>query len=254
MAENNKELVEHNGNQLPSAVLDSKQYGIDMGEEDLVMPRLVLVQPTSKIEGAGKFYYTLTQELLDEVECVVFSNVRGRVMFDPDLSKQMSICGSNDRSIPSPRFEEPKAKACIECDYHRREYFEEVVIGGKKVKQMCQETQTIKAMFVDSLMPFLFVGRKTSLMPINTFLSEMQFECAKNKRGLHCFPIKITSKMISKVNQKYYIPVITKLGMIEKAEFNNMMQKYSNYDVDKTYAAEENTGNKPVVDEEGTPF
>jgi len=250
--ENGKEVAQYNSN-VPVGI-DSKKYGIDLGEEDQVMPRLVLVQPTSKMEGAGKFHYTLTGELFDEVECVIFNNVRGRVMFDPDLSKMMSICGSNDRLIPSDRFEDPKAPRCIECNYHRRGYFEEVIVGKEKVKQICQETQTLRAIFVDTLMPFLFVGRRSSLLPINTWLSEMQFECAKNQRGLHCFPIKLTSMVPTKASNKYYVPVITKQGMIEKEEFNTMMQKYANYDVDKTYKAEETTGSPERMDEEGIPF
>lgn len=252
--DDDREVATTNGNQLPSTLPDLKKYGIDMGEEDIVMPRLVLLQPTSDVTGEGKFYYTLSKELFDTVECVVFSNQRGRVMFDPDLKARQSICGSNDRVAPSTRFEEPKSETCIECKYHKRGYFEEIQSGKDKLKLECQETNTIKAMFIDNHFPFLMVARKTSLQPFNNWLTEMTFEIAKNKRPLHCFPIRITSTIPKKATTKYYIPVIERMPMMEKAEFAAMMQKYADYNPDDTYAAEEASNKEPPVDDEGTPF
>lgn len=248
-----KELATQNA-ALPTT-LDAREYGINLGEEDLPIPRVQLVQPTSAIDGAGKFFYSLTKELFTSIECVVFSNARGRVMFDPDMSKQATICGSNDRVIPSPRFETPMAKSCVDCNYHKRDYFEKIIVSGKEVKQMCQETQALRAMFVDNLMPFLFVARRTALYPINEFLAVMQFETIKHKKPLCCFPIRITSKLVTKPNQKFYVPVIDRLGMIDRDEFRKMMDKYKDYNPDKTFEAEETTTNNPITgDGEDVPF
>lgn len=236
-----KDLVKTNGSgelTLPKSV-DAKQYGVDMQEEDLVMPRLQLVQPTSQREGAGKFYFSLTGELFEQVECVVFSNQRGRVMFDPDMTKQETLCGSGDRIVPSDRYQPPQAERCVECKFSKRGYQEEILISGRKVMKFCSETQALKCMFVDSLFPFIFVGRRTSLQPVNEFLSYMQYECVKTKSPLCCFPIRITSELVQKANQKYYIPKIEKLGHIEKSEFITMMNKYADHDVEKSFAAEE---------------
>lgn len=239
--------------QLPKAI-DSSQYGVNLGEEDQVMPRLILLQPTSKIEGAGKFYLSLTGELFETVECVVFSNARGRVMFDPDMTAERSICGSDDRIVPSLRYEKPQADRCANCSYSNRNYKTQVMVGGRQVDQYCSETQTLRCMFVDSLYPFLFVGRRTSLMPVNEFLSIQQFECAKHQKPLCCFPIRLHSALVSKNMRKYYIPRIERLGMIEREEFIAMMNKYANYDVNKTYEAEEKVGAEIEGVPEETPF
>ena len=247
-----KELTTRNGEiNLPKAI-DSSQFGVNMGEEDLVMPRLVLLQPTSKIEGAGKFYFSLTGEKFDTVDCVVFSNARGRVMFDPDMTKEQSICGSDDRITPSARFEKPMADKCMSCSYSNRNYKTKEIVGGRELDKYCQETQTLKCMFIDNLFPFLFVGRRTSLMPVNEWLSLMQFETAKNQKPLCCFPIRLHSNLINKNMRKYYVPSIERLGMIERDEFLAMMNKYANYDVSKTYEAEEKAGAE--VEGDTTPF
>jgi len=249
--EESKELtVNGKGNDLslPSGI-DATKYGVDMGEEDIIVPRLSLLQPTSKIEGAGKFYFTLTKELFDTIDMVVFSNQRGRVMFDPDMSKQETICGSSNRSEPSPRFDPPQAPTCVECKFSKRGYSEEVLVSGRTVNKYCSETNALRCMFVDTLFPFIFVGRRTSLQPINEFLSYMQYECVKNKRPLCCFPVRMTSKMVTKPNQKYYVPVLERRGMIEKEEFMVMMNKYATYDVEKTFEEEAKGGN-----DEDAPF
>ena len=251
MAENGKDLeVRKPGLMQPR---DTKSYGIDLREEDLIVPRLILLQPTSQIDGAGKFYYGLNGQLYDKVTAVFFSNERGRIMFHPDISKMESLCGSNDRIVPSPRFENPMAPRCVECPYSKRQYYTEVMVGNNKKKQECSETQALKGIFVDDLMPFWFVGRKTSLFPINQFLTAASFDAMKYKKPLYCFPVEMTTKEILKPGQKYYIPVIKQLGMLEKEEFARMMDKYASANLDDTLKQEETAGTKRADDEE-VPF
>jgi hypothetical protein len=220
--ENGKDIVEQKF-QAPSTSTEAKQYGVDLAPEDQVMPRLALLQPTSDHEGAGKFYFSLTGETFDKVECVIFSNARGRVMFDPDISKRVSICGSDDRLIPSDRFEKPKSNDCMKCSFSNRNYTEKVIVGNKEIDMYCSETMTLRAMFVDSLMPFLFVGRRSSIFAVNEFLSVMQFETVKHRKPLCCFPIRMTTKLGKGAN-KYWVPVIERLPMIEREEFVAMMK------------------------------
>src|SRR4051812_5450024 len=77
-----------------------------LGPEDLIIPRLTLVQPTSQIEGAeaGKFYMNLTGEQFDEVQVVFLKVIKGRVYFVEDANERKPLCGSPDRIKPSYRF------------------------------------------------------------------------------------------------------------------------------------------------------
>lgn len=259
MAES-KELQTNGGFNLPKNI-NAKQYGIDMEEEDIPIPRLKLLQPTSKMDGAGKYAYSLNNQLFDKVEAVFFSNSRGRIMFDYDMTKP-AICGSNDRIVPSPRFENPKADRCGNCNFSK-DFYKEVVRdnsgnpllkSGKEQYYQCDKNFVIKGMFVDTLMPFIFVVARTGLVPITNFLAAMQYECAKHQRPLCCFPLTLSSMVPQNAPNKYYIPVITSNGMIEKEEFVQMMNKYTNYDLDKTFKAEEeaNANNESPADD--TPF
>ena len=66
-----------------------------LGPEDLIIPRLVLVQPTSQIDGveAGKFYMNLTGEEFTEVQAVFLRVTKGRVNFGEDTNERKPICG-----------------------------------------------------------------------------------------------------------------------------------------------------------------
>jgi hypothetical protein len=78
-----------------------------LGPEDLIIPRLTLVQPTSQIDGVqpGKFYINLTGEEFDQVEAVFLKVTKGRVYFAEEATERKPVCGSSDRIKPSPRFE-----------------------------------------------------------------------------------------------------------------------------------------------------
>ena len=257
MAEESKEVQTYN--QLPSKI-NAKQFGIDIDEDDIPVPRLKLIQPTSKLDGAGKYAYSLNNKILDKVECVFLSNTRGRVMFDIDITKP-PVCGSNDRVIPSPRFEKPMADRCINCRFNTDFYKEvardasgtPILRSGKELYHQCDKNFVIKGIFIDTLMPFIFVVARTGLAPITSFLAAMQYECAKNQKPLCCFPLTLTSMVPSNATNKYYVPVVTPMGMIEKEEFITMMNKYSQYDVDKTFKAEEEAG-ESAEPSDGIPF
>src|SRR5437773_6593411 len=92
-----------------------------LGPEDLIIPRLSLVQPTSQIDGveAGKFYMNLTGEEFDQVEAVFLKVTKGRVYFAEETTERKPVCGSSDRIKPSPRFEPPVAPACKDCLFSR---------------------------------------------------------------------------------------------------------------------------------------
>lgn len=236
--ENGKEITIQQKSGL-LATRDTKEYGIDLGEEDIIIPRLVLLQPTSQINGpAGSFYYGLNKQFYEKVTAVFFNNQRGRVMFNPDISKMESICGSDDRLVPAERFENPISTRCVDCAYSKRQYKTEVKVDGQIKYMECSETQALKGMFVDDLLPFWFVGRKTSLFPINQFLTAASFDAQKHQRPLYCFPVELTTKLIAKAGQKYYIPEIKQLGMLEKEEFTRMANKYAHAKVSDTLEEE----------------
>lgn len=228
---------------------DAKNYGIDLGEEDLVMPRLTLIQPTSEQEGAGKYFLSGLNKTFDEVDVIFFNNTRGRIMFDPDRSKNMAVCGSLDRVIPDSRFENPLATKCIDCKFSNRNHIEEVLVGKNKEKQYCSETMILKGIIVDLVMPFTFTAKRTALRPVNEFLTGAFFDCRLKNKKLHNFAVKLKAEVPPKAVTKYFVPIIERIGILENSEFEAMIQKYSNYDVGKTFE-----DGPTATSDEPTPF
>src|SRR6266571_5996231 len=134
-----------------------------LGPEDLIIPRLVLVQPTSQIDGveAGKFYMNLAGEQFDEVQAVFLKVTKGRVNFGEDANERKPICGSSDRIRPSHRFEHPIAPTCGECTHSRW--------NGNEPPD-CNETYNLLGVMVDTGLPFWWSGKTTAIASTKRFV------------------------------------------------------------------------------------
>lgn len=87
----------------------------EIGNEDITLPRLRLIQDNSaevkaKEGVSGKLKHTLTSEFFDTVEFIPIAMHKTRIMFDTDNREGAPICRSNDTKIGSDGTE------CIKCD------------------------------------------------------------------------------------------------------------------------------------------
>lgn len=114
---NNKQSQEATQPAAGLPAVSPKGAGLEsLGPEDLIIPRLTLVQPTSQIDGveAGKFFMNISSEQFDEVQVVFLKVTKGRVYFAEDANERKPLCGSPDRIKPSNGFGQPRV-ATREC-------------------------------------------------------------------------------------------------------------------------------------------
>src|SRR5438034_661903 len=170
-----------------------------LGPEDLIIPRLVLVQPTSQIDGveAGKFYMNLTGEEFTEVQAVFLRVTKGRVNFGEDTNERKPLCGSPDRIKPSPRFNPPLAPTCGECAYSRW--------NGNEPPD-CNETYNLLGVTVDTGLPFWWSVKSTAIAPSKRFLSAIALRA---RLGKNLFDAQVTmrSQLVTLPGKTYHVPV-----------------------------------------------
>src|SRR3990167_8936971 len=87
----------------------------DVGLDDMIVPRLRIVQPTSSemIEAGarvGTFCSNVSGECCESLRMVLLTERKGRVLFP--VGAERPRCASDDGFAPSPRIEEPISEAC----------------------------------------------------------------------------------------------------------------------------------------------
>lgn len=215
---------------LPAVSL--KGAGLEsLGPEDLIIPRLVLVQPTSQIESveAGKFYLNLTAEQFDEVQAVFLKVTKGRVYFAEDANERKPLCGSPDRIKPSHRFEQPIAPTCGECPYSR---------WNKQEPPICNETYNLLGIMVDGGLPFWWSVKSTAIAPTKRFLSAIALR-ARMGKNLFDAQVTIRSQLVAQPGKKYHIPVCTLTWLKDSSLYRDLYEHYAHEEIERTFQAEE---------------
>jgi len=187
-------------------------------------PILKLLQSTSKDGGRpGAFYLDVTGQVWDSVEVIFLKNSWGRIMFGAQLTDP-PLCGSNDRIVPSDQFLNPKASACIECPFSRRNYFEEIDVGNKKKKIQCFESYQLIGWLMDEGLPFIFRTKRVANRTVESFLTKVTWDKLKGFNLFNHVAI-LTSRSVPSSEGDYYAPVITASKMINQEQFKKMFQE-----------------------------
>jgi hypothetical protein len=201
-----------------------------LGPEDLIIPRLTLVQPTSQIENveAGKFYMNLTSQTFDEVEAVFLKVTKGRIYFADDDNKKPA-CGSSDRINPSPRFDQPMAHSCSECLYSH---------WNGKEPPFCHESYNLLGVMVQTGLPFWWSVKSTAIAPTKRFVSAIAL---RSRMGKSLFDAKTTikSQLVALPGKKYHIPVYGLTWLKDSSIYRGFYEHYAHEEPDRTFMAEE---------------
>jgi len=244
MARNKKSETQETPNSketVPTVAMSGAGMEI-LGPDDLIIPRLTLVQPTSQIEGvqSGKFYINLTGEEFDQVEAVFLKVTKGRVYFAEEATERKPVCGSSDRIKPSPRFEPPAAPACKECLLSR---------WNGKEPPACNESYSLLGIMVDSGFPFWWSVKSTAIAPTKRFLSAIALRA---RMGKNLFDAKATikSQLVTQPGKKYHVPAYALTWLKDSSFYREVYERYAQEEVERTFMAEE-AANGDGADREG---
>jgi len=239
--------------------------GID--EDALIIPRMKIVQPTSKDGIPGTFLLNLTGEEFETLESVIVIKVsRGRVMWDRDGNSELPLCRSYDFLNPDPTLEIPQNDKCAEY----------IVKGGKKILQTvcpmgvwgdnserpeCGEVYNLLCVTGDRI-PFWFALSGASIKPVRRYISAI----ALRRKKLWMFETDL--RLIEKKEpHKHYVLDFAPPKPIPQEsleEIFKLVTAFKNESIEQTLKAEEAAakegeegGNAEWMDDkqdEETPF
>jgi len=163
-----------------------------LDQEDIIFPRIRLVQPTSKTDNGkpGDFVNDLTGEVFRERRLHVVRYYPGQALWDDE--SDVPICVSRDGKVPDPSIETPFAESCETCAKSQW-------IDNKPPD--CAKTYSFVVIDLESGMPCTLQVSRTSAQAAKKILSFAFL----NKLPLRELECKIASKEQRQGRGVYYI-------------------------------------------------
>jgi len=190
----------------------------DFDRQDLVVPRLYLVQATSQLPGdppVGTFWNNLTGEARPEVKAVVLRYKKTRVMFDPEDLTGGPVCASDDNEKPRAplQFKELRTFHPALADMVLDGVFDVIdncrtcpfgdaywAVGGPPP---CNLTYVFLCLDLErEEAPFLLSVRKTGIREAKKLISAMYFR----RQPFFSVPVTIRSKKMQDQRGKWFVP------------------------------------------------
>jgi hypothetical protein len=226
-----------------------------------VIPRIKIVQPTSKEGTPGTLRINLTGDEFSDLPVIVVKAIQGRILWDPDLTKEKALCRSYDFMTPDPSIENPFSSACAKrvknlrgqdiltpaCDQAKW-------IGEKKPE--CSETYNLLCLQAEDFLPFWISLAGASIAPVKKYLSAIAL---RRSRLFQWETILATEQRTEP--KRHYVAAFSTPRPLDADRANQVAQtivdlQLASIDIRRTFEAEEAAaaeGNAPHPDTGGTP-
>jgi hypothetical protein len=189
---------------LPVELSDYSGYE-DFDSSDLIIPRVKIIQPTSRKGTAGKFSMNLTEEEFDQMTISVIKASRSRVLWPPvDSDIEEPLCKSSDFLMPDASVQAPLSSACAE--YVMRgdlKVLETVCTKAKWInneRPACNQVYNLLCLTSENV-PFWIALSGSSIGPVKRFISAV----ALQRKKLWQFESVIATEERSKPSRHYVI-------------------------------------------------
>jgi len=170
----------------------------EIEREDIALPRVRVLQPTSKLEGTrGEFRFSLTGKCKPTIKAVLLRVAKGRVYWDRDNLGDAPLCASDDARAPRPQYEGRYAATCTECEL--KEW------GQDGTPPECGLTYSFLGVDTEENgQPFLLAMRGTSIKHARAAFSSPMLQ----RKPLYATPVTISSVLKIEEKGRYYEVVI----------------------------------------------
>lgn len=198
--------------------------GLDgLDRDDLIIPRYVVVQPSSdrlKELGAreGHYYSVLSGEQCERIRVVFLSITKGRLYWP--LGEDRAICRSDNAIVPSPSIANPQCDLCairndsggldIVCSMAKW-----MSTNGETTHPECRLVYTALGINLDAHeSPFLIHFKSTHTRPIKQYASWIKI------RRQPVWAFSATASLTKTKNAKgtFYVPLFTDFRPIDPAD------------------------------------
>ena len=149
----------------------------DLDHDQFIIPRVKIIQPTSKKGTAGKLMVNLTGEEFAEILILPIKVTQGRVFWEEGGDSEKPICRSPDGHRPDPRIEEPQNEICIaRKELSGGRVFTKIVCpravwGPDGSAPECRQVFNLLCLDLEQELPFWISVSGASITPLRNFLS-----------------------------------------------------------------------------------
>jgi len=214
-------------------------------DEDTMLPRLRIVQPTSRDGLAGTFRSALTGEEWEVLHAMPILYRKGRVMWEE--GNDTPVCRSNDSVYPAATVEDPPSTMCSQ------------VVGGRS-KPVCRHSEwgddgtppPCKLTYqliatTEEAGPVMLSLHGSQIKPVKGLITYSRYSCA-HPAGADWPPFALCNlrctMMLDQAKTtkgKYYRIRFAELARLSEDEVREalaMLGNYAQYDIGSHFAAE----------------
>jgi hypothetical protein len=238
--------------------------GLDISS--FVIPRIKLVQPTSKEGTAGMFRLNLTGDEFSSLSIIVVNQIRTRTFWNPDPKSEEVLCRSYDFLTPDISVAKeaddgslvyPYSPICakvLKNIYGKEKPFEVCEYAkwhgkDRKIKPECSEAYNFLCLQAEDLLPFWITFHGASIKPAESYLSTIALRREGEERKqsrLYHWQAELGAEMKTEP-QKHYIAKFSSIKEIlpeNQSVIHRIMQDLDlmHAEIKRTFEAEETAG------------
>jgi hypothetical protein len=205
----------------------------DLFEDDLVIPRYAIVQPTSHEGTPGTFRSNLSGEERQELQLVPLRIQRGRVLWSDTLGED-PVCKSTDGMVPAPVIEKSVNDACCVLAGRRLRPICPMATWQRNEPPKCRDTYSMIGLDLETQTPVMLAFHGTGIRAVRV-LRTMIFQ-----RRLSLFDATCTLRLRKEQNGKgaYFVPEFVDVRQVDPpGKHREMYEQFSRYDVEGTFEA-----------------
>ena len=229
----------------PPAPLATVPVGLEqLYEDDLVIPRVSVGQPTSREGTPGRLRSNLTGDERETIDLVVLRVQRGKVLWSATLGED-PMCKSNDGLVPAASVEHPQSDVCCEVrGPHLRPVCPAATWrpkpgnGGRMEPPACRDTYTVIALDLATETPFLMALHGSGLRAVRVLRTILL------QRHINIYDAACTLRLRKQTNGKgsYYVPEFTDIRLVDPpGRYRDRYEQFATYESEATFEAERET-------------
>jgi len=240
MTQQARELIE-----VPAIPESLAMAGLEeVDRSDLILPRVRVIQPTSKLEGnPGQLHYNLTGEAVDQIHAVLLKMTKSRVCWDKENLGADPLCASDDAKTPrAPVY----SKTCADCPMAQWG-----VESDPSTPPACRLVYNFLAADLDHDDAIFVIGLgATSAKHAKKIVSVFMLK----RQPLFSRPVMVQPVKAESDKGKWYEVVITPNGSARQFDWRPYAAMYQAYQAVTVEADVENVAEAAMPDVDEIPF
>jgi hypothetical protein len=215
-------------------------------EDDVLVPRYVVVQPTSKEGTPGTFRSNLDGSERSELRLAPLRIQRGRILWSAEIGTD-PICRSSDGLYPSPLIDHPMSETCCIVAGRRLRPVCPKAEWPRQGRPECRDTFLLVALDLASGTPFAMGFHGSAIRTIK-IVRTLAWQRRVALHDLECV-VKLRRETSAKGN--YFVPIVTSVQpATPPGKYRAWSERFAALDVGSQF--ENGNGNGQV--DENRPF